>query len=361
MAKSSAKIKTIKNLKLDEALKSVLKEHALVGKTESLKIGVLYKKQAFEFHFGSNKYTYYDLASLSKVIFSVTACYHFESEVSSILNKKVSDILPWFSSKPSITVLDLLAHQSGAPAVYPVFKDLKFPTLNGLGPLNLIVRDIPFDQNGSVYSDVGFFLLGAVLEEIFQKPLYFIFEHLREFYPQLYHKHNGKAGLHFNPVGLPSQYPKAKYAPTEVCSLREKTIQAEVHDENCWRMGGVGPHAGLFGGLRDVMQWLKEFNLLLSKNTKIEKAFLKKQKGDWRLGLMVPSKPKSSCGQYFSDQSYGHLGFTGTSFWVDPKVDLSVVILSHRTFPSRDNKSFNILRPLIHDTVYTSLLRKDEV
>lgn len=342
-------LKITPNLKLTSDLTALLDEYPLKGKSESLKIGVLYKKQAFEFHFGVSKYKYYDLASLTKVIFSVCAVYNYESSVGPIVDQKVVDILPWFKASHQITVKDLLAHQSGAPALYPVFKNLKYPTTAGLDTLNLLLRDVAFNEDKVVYSDVGFFVLGAILEQIYQKPLYFIFEHLRSVFPM--------GNLHFNLVK--PKFAKNKYAPTEKCPLRQKTIQAEVHDESCWRMGGVGPHAGLFGELHDVMVWLKYFKDLIHKKNKVNSVFLQKQKGDWRLGLMVPSRPVSSCGQYFSDQSWGHLGFTGTSFWVDPKIDLSVVILSHRTYPNRDNKSFNILRPLIHDRVYTSLHREN--
>jgi CubicO group peptidase (beta-lactamase class C family) len=369
---SSGDLKVTKHSKLSSAIEMLLDEYPLKGKSESLKIGVLYKKQAFEFHFGVNTYKYYDLASLTKVIFSVCAIYNYEASVGSIIDTIVVDIIPWFKASGQITVKDVLAHQSGAPALFPVFKTLKYPTTMGLDPLNLLLRDVAFDQDKVVYSDVGFFILGAILEQLYKKPLFLIFEHLRTVFPM--------GDLHFNVLGeepspkkiLPNsskalkssskkiasnlKFPKTKYAPTEICSLRQKTIQGEVHDENCWRMGGVGPHAGLFGDVHDVMVWLSYFKDLLHKKNKVNAGFLQKQKGDWRLGSMVPSKPVSSCGQYFSDQSWGHLGFTGTSFWVDPKVDLSVVILSHRTYPGRDNKSFNILRPLIHDRIYTTLI-----
>lgn len=363
---SRLQMKTHKELKknLDQAIVSELK-----GKAESLKIGVIKGSNFYAFKYGVD-YKFYDLASLTKVIFTVCAFMHYEDQVGAIIHKKVIEILPWFKASSQVQVKDLLAHQSGAPALYPAFKELEFPTFEGLAPLNLLVRDIPFDQKEVVYSDVGFFVLGAILEEIYNKPLFQIFEDLRDVFEM--------GQLHFNPLngqkGQRGQKPKFKksiYAPTEDGFLRNKRIQAEVHDENCWKMGGVGPHAGLFGRLEDVLLWLHDFNQKLrpqfnykskSKSTplasfskKTTQAFLQKQRGDWRLGMMVPSRPQSSCGSYFSDSSYGHLGFTGVSFWVDPKVDLSVVILSNRTFPDRENKSFNIFRPLIHNIVWETL------
>jgi serine-type D-Ala-D-Ala carboxypeptidase len=330
----------------------------LPGKTESLKIAVLNGHESYLFQYG-NDYKFYDLASLTKPIFTMTAFMFYEDKIKSVINTKVVDLLPWFKASDQITVKDLLAHQSGAPALYPVFKNLNFKTIEGLDPLNALIREIPFDQKTSVYSDVGFFVLGAILEVIFNKPLCYIFDDLKA--------HFQFGQMHFNFTGEKLQYPVSNYAPTEDCPLRHKVIRGEVHDENCWKMGGVGPHAGLFGQIDDVVLWLKnitqflgsDFGLNVKTSQKFSKStqqsFLKKQKGDWRLGMMVPSKPVSSCGTYFSDQSYGHLGFTGTSFWVDPKSELAVVILSNRTYPNRDNKNFNILRPLIHNTIWETL------
>lgn len=343
------------NQNLRENLSRLFFDQDLASKTESLKIGILFEGETYKFNWGPN-YRYYDLASLTKPIFTMCGFLVYEQFYNSIIHKSVENILPWFksdfqkklNSSSEIKVLDLLSHQSGARALYPVYQDLKFDTLNGLAPLNDLIRKAPFDQLGSVYSDVGYLFLGAILEEIYNKPLFYIFEDLRSKFDL--------SDLHFNPLNQKPKYNRKLYAPTEICRLRNKIIQGEVHDENCWRMGGVGPHAGLFGSLDGVLGWVSNIMNVFESNSKSTATkFLKKQKGDWRLGLMTPSRPVSSCGSYFSDQSYGHLGFTGTSFWVDPEKNLAVVILSHRTYPDRENKSFNILRPLIHDTIWETL------
>lgn len=351
---------SIKN-NLRKNLDSLFFEHPLKDKAESLNVGIIHKNNFYKFNWGTN-YKYFDLASLTKPIFTMSAFLVYEEFYAPVIHKSVDNILPWF--KPNfgtnlnayncgekIKVSDLLSHQSGARALYPVYKELEFDTLENLNPLNELIRNAPFDQTTSVYSDVGFFYLGAILEEIYNKPLFNIFEDLRSYFEM--------SDLHFNPLNQKSVYKKSLYAPTEICKLRNKIIQGEVHDENCWRMGGVGPHAGLFGSLDGVLNWTANIMNVFKVKSQFSKLtsqkFLKKQKGDWRLGLMVPSKPVSSCGQYFSEDSYGHLGFTGTSFWVDPQKDLAVVILSNRTYPDRDNKSFNILRPLIHNTVWETL------
>ncbi len=364
---------------LSKNLNQLILSHNLSDKSESLKIGVIYKNTKYKLKWGKD-FTYYDLASLTKPIFTMSAFLVTEEFHKPVIHKSVDNLLPWFrpvlgsnlnsdlksmqttnlnsnlkpkvlNTKNQISISDLLSHQSGARALYPVYQELKNKTLNGLSPLNELIRQAPFDQIGPVYSDVGYFYLGSILESLFNKPLYYIFEDLRSYFDM--------SDLHFNPLGEKSVYPINKYAPTENCPLRKKIIQGEVHDENCWKMGGVGPHAGLFGSMDGVLNWVENIMNVFSGDSQFSKAtvskFLKKQKGDWRLGLMVPSKPISSCGHYFSDSSYGHLGFTGTSFWVDPKKDLAVVILSNRTYPNRDNKTFNILRPLIHNAVWETL------
>ncbi len=346
---------------LRKNLDSLLFEHSLNNKAESLNVGVIHKKKIYKFNWGKN-YTYFDLASLTKSIFTMSAFLVYEEFHHSVIHKSVDNILPWFRPNfgtnlnaqhggEKIKVMDLLSHQSGARALYPVYKELEFNTLRNLNPLNELIRNAPFDQTTSVYSDVGFFYLGAILEELYNRPLFEIFEHLRSYFDM--------SDLHFNPLNQKSLYKKSLYAPTEDCKLRKKIIQGEVHDENCWRMGGVGPHAGLFGSIDGVLSWTNNIMNVFKAKSQFSKStikhFLTKQKGDWRLGMMVPSRPISSCGKYFSDNSFGHLGFTGTSFWVDPQKDLAVVILSNRTYPDRENKNFNILRPLIHDTVWETL------
>ncbi len=343
----SKKISYSESSTIQNALNTLLADN-LKQRSESLKIGVIYKNHFYKFSYGKN-YKYYDLASLTKVIFTVSAFMHYESKIKPVLDSPVVNILPWFTGPDSVKVKDLLAHQSGAPSLYPVYKKLKYDTLSGLEPLNLLTREITFSEKCPVYSDVGFFVLGAILESIYLKPLLSIYQHIEKTYDL--------GSIHFNPVGKKCRFPKNEYAPTEKCPLRKKMIQGEVHDENCWKMGGVGPHAGLFGSLEDVMMWLNNFSLNLEskdvKNTSLK--FLQKQRGDWRLGLMVPSKPKSSSGLYFSDQAWGHLGFTGVSFWSDPYQALSVVILSNRTYPDRTNMTFNELRPMIHNTIWEAL------
>ena len=161
------------------------------------------------------------------------------------------------------------------------------------------------------------------------------------------------------------QFDENFYAPTEFCPVRKKVLKGVVHDENTWALGGVSTHAGLFGSIDDMgwyMLHLRSQILGIAKyfiKLKTTQAFVKRARpegrGDWSLGFMMPTPGKSSCGGYFSLNSIGHTGFTGTSMWYDPKSDLAVSVLSNRLVYGRENRSFVELRPLIHNWIVEGL------
>jgi CubicO group peptidase (beta-lactamase class C family) len=137
-------------------------------------------------------------------------------------------------------------------------------------------------------------------------------------------------------------------------------IQGEVNDENAWVMGGVAGHAGLFSTAYDVAVFA-EFMLrggapLLDLHT--VELFTRRERHPANtsraLGWDTPSPPSQS-GRYFSPDSYGHLGFTGTSLWIDPKRHLSVTLLTNRTWPDRSSQAIKQIRPAFHDAVVEAL------
>jgi CubicO group peptidase (beta-lactamase class C family) len=152
----------------------------------------------------------------------------------------------------------------------------------------------------------------------------------------------------------------ALIAPTEWDSWRGRLLCGEVHDENAAALGGVAGHAGLFGTAGAVLAitgaWLRAYHKEPSiLNPDIVRDFSKRQNNvpgsSWAMGWDTPSAPSSS-GRYFSSQSFGHLGYTGTSVWIDPVCELEVVLLSNRVHPTRKNESIRACRPMIHDLVY---------
>lgn len=331
---------------LETSLKSLIKESLddklFKNPQFSLSVGVLYKgKTILDTHFG-RKYKRYDLASMTKAIFLSSLVINKHPE---ILNKKVSELLPWLNDS-FIKVESLLTHTSGLLAHKKIYLKLdpKKDKYEKKSFLKKFLRDefnnIALDKkaHSPVYSDIGYLLLGEVLESYTNKPLIKLWEEL-------------KKDCNY-PKGLSFSSKKIETAPTEKCEWRKRVIQGEVFDRNAFVLGGVEPHAGLFGSSLDMI----EFGKFLRANYKLKKTFYKKKKEGWATGFMIPSGKLSTAGSCFSKKSIGHLGYTGTSFWYDPDKDLYVSVLSNRTFPDRDNVDFNKFRPVIHNVIYKKLV-----
>ncbi len=297
-------------------------------------------------------YTFFDLASLTKIVFTTLwfmECYQCDKK---ILSRSVQSFLPWYPHK-QIKVWQLLSHSAGNEWWQPFYKDISSSLCpeQAYQQMEKFCQQAPIsNSNKAVYSDLDFYLLGSIMQKVEGQALVRIWLRMHEtFYP--------KSQFHFNYTNQ-LKYPLQKYAPTEKCPWRKKIMRGQVHDENCWALGGVAPHAGLFGRIEDLDQFgqlLRQIGLGQNQFVKrqtlehFQKRSLPKGKGDWGLGFMKPSHQGSSAGELYSKKSFGHTGFTGTSFWFDPTRDLFVGLLSNRIHPSRSNKGFQRLRPQIHD------------
>lgn len=304
-------------------------------------------------------YPYYDMASVTKIIFSVQAMMVAFEEKKWDLETKVQQILPWFNSKRA-RIQDLMTHSSGLPWWVPFYKDLdveKSVPDRWKSLKEMIRKQEMAPQEVSVYSDVGLLTIAFLLEELYQKPLAEVWADIKDkFY------HGTTLDFHFE--NRP-HYAKSLYAPTEECPWRKRVLQGEVHDENAWALGGVSSHAGLFGSIDDLGWYLltlrSQIQGVARYAVKQKTALLFSQrarpqgKGDWALGYMMPTPGSASCGVYFSLNSIGHTGFTGTSAWYDPKADLAVAILSNRVAYGRENKAFSFLRSEIHNWIVEGL------
>jgi CubicO group peptidase (beta-lactamase class C family) len=175
---------------------------------------------------------------------------------------------------------------------------------------------------------------------------------------------HGPESLHFVPV--PNAVTRDQYVATERCPWRQQLLQGEVHDDNAWVMGGVCGHAGLFGSLRAVhnlgRQWLKGIrgeHHTLGLSQRIIGDVLDRVRmtsaGTRVMGWDTPTPGASSSGHFFGPKSIGHLGFTGTSIWMDPVENILIVLLSNRVCPSRDDKRIRALRPKLHNLAWTWL------
>jgi CubicO group peptidase (beta-lactamase class C family) len=308
-----------------------------------------------------NTYPYYDLASLTKVLFTTQAMMQAFELGKWSFETKVADILPWFQHKET-KLTELLTHSSGLVWWMPLYEQINWMEGESVKreKLRKIIEALPLEKKDTaVYSDVGYILLGFVLEKLYDKPLL-------EVWTEIKTKFFAGTTLDFHP-GNKSSLKAGLFAPTEECPLRRKLVQGEVHDLNCWTLGGVSTHAGLFGSVDDVgwfslhlrsqLLGIARYSIRQKTAQLFAKRALAEGKGDWAMGYMMPTPGSASCGNYFSLDSIGHTGFTGTSVWYDPKMDMSVIILSNRVLYGVENKSFASLRPEIHNWIVENYRR----
>jgi serine-type D-Ala-D-Ala carboxypeptidase len=307
--------------------------------------------------------TVFDLASLTKPIATSTALMLLVEAGRARLDAPVDAYLAAVRrpDSNSPTLRQLLSHCSGLPAWRPYYQgidpsqplpDRRRTVYNAVHHESLIARPETIVQ----YSDAGFILLGELVEVVTGMPL-------DEFCEQSIFAALQVEGLGFR--NLASLRPAhVAFASTESCPWRGRVLTGEVHDENAWIMGGVAGHAGLFATARQVWQFaqglldgLKGRPWLVSTATL--RAFTTRQGvpegSTWALGWDTPTPGKSSAGRYFSPTAIGHLGFTGTSLWIDPAKQVIVVFLTNRVHPSRQREGIRAFRPLIHDAVMHAL------
>jgi CubicO group peptidase (beta-lactamase class C family) len=307
------------------------------------------------------KNTFFDLASLTKPLATTMAILcliksnkiDINEKLPSLLEKKIK------GRKKKINIKQLLGHCSGFPAHREYFRILKDVHVDKKGEFveNLLLKEeleyVP--ETKAVYSDLGFMLLGRIIEKKSGYPLgQFVKEKVLK--PLDLDKK-----IFFNPLfDIKHTFRNKEFAATENCTWRKKILYGEVHDDNCHAMGGVAGHSGLFGNIESVTiytSWILDMWKGVASHPNIENKdlvdFLVRQKkvpGSSRtLGFDTTSKIGSSSGKYFSKKSVGHLGFSGTSFWIDPEKHVVVVLLSNRVHLGRENKKIKKFRPYFHD------------
>jgi CubicO group peptidase (beta-lactamase class C family) len=268
-----------------------------------------------------------------------------------------------------VAIRHLLNHSSGLPAYVPFFHDLiQIPQSERREALLAHILDSPLIQKPgrvSRYSDLGYMLLGILLEDLLGAPLDSLSARLLSrpiFERQL---HYCRMDVESDPLLRPastSQEADLAFVATEYCPWRKRLLSGEVHDENAYCLSGVAGHAGLFGTASGIVHWLtflsgvyKGEHSDLPWSADIVREFWNRPEaspsGTWVLGFDTPSFPESSAGKLISRRSVGHLGFTGTSFWLDLEQDLLIVLLTNRVYPSRSNDKIRQFRPLLHDLV----------
>ena len=294
--------------------------------------------------------TMFDLASVSKVIATTSMAMVLYEGGFLDLDMPVVAAAPEFGGddarRQEITIRMLLCHSSGLPAYEELF--LRARTPNELLAAAFSVPLAADPGTVAVYSDIGFIVLGVVLARLAD-------ERLDEFC----HRHLPMLGMPDTLFNPPARC-RASIPPTQDDrSFRNRIIQGEVQDENASVLGGVAGHAGLFGPARDVANFAQA---MLSGGRPLIRPetlalFTRRQftsEGTWALGWDTPSQPSQS-GKYFSPRSFGHLGYTGTSLWIDPERQLSVTLLTNRTWPDCKNQAIKQVRPKFHDAIVEAL------
>ena len=303
-----------------------------------------------------DKETVFDLASLTKPLATTLAVMQLVSQHKLRLEQDLGSVLPllYNSEKSRITLKQLLCHTSGLCDYRPYYESLdKLPPERRKDALReLLVSEPLINPPGAkvLYSDLGFMLLNWVVEQVSERRLDQFVD--AKIYAQL-----GIENLFF--VNLDSEPRNVQFAATERCPWRDTLIDGVVHDENAYVMDGIEGHAGLFGTAADVHRLLfvlltdfsgQSESILFEK--KLIQTFLIRDGSSGRpLGFDAPSSAGASCGQYFSKKSVGHLGYTGTSFWMDLDRGVIVILLTNRVHPSRDNVKIKAFRPQLHDMV----------
>ena len=301
--------------------------------------------------------TIYDAASLSKSVVTTTLIAMLTAAGRVQLDAPIERYLPEWAAGPQperrrqVTLRHLLTHTSGLPPRKPYYETCK---RRREVLAKLFAEPLTAEPGAQeAYSDLGFILLGEIAERVTGKPLDAL-AHEWIFAPL-----GMKESLYNPPKSL-----RARIAPTENdATFRKRLVHGEVHDENTWVMGGVAGHAGMFSTAADLAAFCQMLlnggiyaHQRLLRRTTIEQftAAQKSAGGTRTLGWVVPTEGSSS-GRYFSAHSFGHMGYTGTSIWIDPEKDLFVVLLTNRVYPTRENEKIRQVRPALHDAVVEAL------
>jgi CubicO group peptidase (beta-lactamase class C family) len=298
--------------------------------------------------------TIYDLASLTKVVVTTTMAMMLFEDGALDLEAPVSLQVPAFrgGGKERVSAAQLLSHSSGIAWWAPLFKEL-----TGRDAFLVRICEMPLEYEPgtkAVYSDFGFILLGEVLERIAGESLD-SFVRARLLVP-----------LGMTDTGYrPSVSVRPRIAPTEECAWRGRLVWGEVHDENAYAMGGVAPQAGLFASATDLARFA---GLLLGGGAAQGRRLLRPETierftrrvgvaGATRaLGWDTPNdEGYSTAGRLMSRRAYGHIGFTGTSLWIDPERSVYVVFLTNRVHPTRANDKIRGVRPAVTDAAVRAI------
>jgi len=294
----------------------------------------------------------FDLASLTKVLSTAPLVMRLVERGGIGLDDPVAEHVPLWASRRNavtVTIRDLLSHSSGLPAYASLYREH-----SGRASIERAICEMPLEyepRTGSIYSDLGFILLGGILERV--APLSVQFDALMQ-------QMGCVQELQFNPPKIWER----RTAPTREDLWRGRMLLGEVDDNNAWALGGSAGHAGLFGTAGAVGDCARHLLQVLAGRSGVIRGDTLREFVTRRPGVPGSSRalgwdtmlPTSSCGTLMSPRAFGHTGFTGTSLWIDPDADIYVVLLTNRVYPVPGNdEPIKTLRRSVHDAVMTAL------
>jgi CubicO group peptidase (beta-lactamase class C family) len=317
--------------------------------------------------------TLFDVASLTKVVATTSLMLVAHHHGVCMLDERLSCFYPHLTNTAwsTSTMRHILTHRGGFAAWYPLYQELLPAGPEGGDSTSarerrqqaaraILQRPLAYTPGTqTVYSDLGFIVLGDILETQYQQSLERLF---LEYVAQ-------PLGLHaiaYRPLGGQTPLPSCPtaYAATEACPWRGRVLTGEVHDENAWALGGVAGHAGVFATAAALWQFVHALlETAAGRRQWLPPALLR---DSWQrcpafpdssraLGWDTPTPGRSSAGDYFSRQSIGHLGFTGTSLWIDREHQVTVVLCTNRVHPTRHTTGITRLRPAVHNHIMHAL------
>ncbi len=295
--------------------------------------------------------TVFDLASLTKVLSTAPLVMRqVERGLLGLDDPVGRHLARWRGSeRDTITIRDLLAHCSGLPGHRPFYLEHR-----GRAAFEIAICSTPLDytpRSKSIYSDLGFMLLGFILEDT--APLPAQFDTLRL-------QMGGIQDIQFHPPDLWKQ----RTAPTQQNAVRGRLLVGEVDDDNTWALGGAAGQAGLFGTTAAVGDCARHVLQVLDGRTgafrrETLETFIARRTdvpGSSRALGWDTMLATSSCGTLMSPRAFGHTGFTGTSLWIDPDRGVYVVLLTNRVHPTaQSDAAIQDVRRAVHDAVMRSL------
>lgn len=296
--------------------------------------------------------TFFDMASLTKSLATAPVALTVFEQENIPLTEEISHFLNDIPEETgSITLLQLLTHTSGLPPVPDIFhlfpsdtliQDEKiYKHLYALKPVNPPGKNI-------IYSCTGYIFLSLILKAITGKPL-------SKLYKEIISEPAKIDGLLFNP--LKENISPDKIAATEFCSWRNRWIHGEVHDENSYCLNGEGGNAGLFGTAASVEKYLSMMTAgrIFSPEVRSMMTTLQAEDADEKrtAGFLMQSK-SSFAGPFWSTKAFGHTGFTGTSVWIDPEYEITIIVLTNRVHLGREQTADKIkqFRKAFHSAVF---------